>query len=70
MKTLTILTLNFLPIATTPVVDDYQPNEVVTCFKTGEETAGMNKICYYDCLGNRAAITIKATQLCPLSINR
>ena len=41
---------------------------VVTCFKTGEQEAGMNKICYYDCLGSPAAITIRATQLCPLSI--
>ena len=42
----------------------------VTCFKTGEQTSGMNKICYYDCLGSQAAITIGATQLCPLSIQR
>lgn len=41
-----------------------------TCFSTGEETDGMNKICYYDCLGSRAAITIGSTQLCPLTINR
>jgi hypothetical protein len=41
-----------------------------TCFKTGERTSGMNKICYYDCLGSEAAITIKSTELCPLSINR
>ena len=40
----------------------------VTCFKTGERTSGMNKICYYDCLGNEAAITIRSTELCPLSI--
>lgn len=40
------------------------------CFSTGEETDGFNKICYYDCLGSRAAITIAGTQLCPLTINR
>lgn len=39
-----------------------------TCFKTGEQTSGMNKICYYDCLGSAKAITISATSLCPLSI--
>jgi len=40
------------------------------CFFKSEETSGMNKICYYDCLGSLTAITIGAVQLCPLSINR
>ena len=40
------------------------------CFSSGERTSGMNKICYYDCLGGQAAITIKSYELCPLSINR
>lgn len=40
------------------------------CMKTGEQAAGMNKICYYDCLGSGAAITVGATDLCPLSINK
>ena len=39
-------------------------------FKTGEQTSGMNKICYYNCLGSTAAITIGAVQLCPLTIER
>lgn len=42
----------------------------MTCFATGEQTSGMNKICYYDCLGSQAAITISSVALCPLSINR
>lgn len=41
----------------------------VLCFSTGERISGMNKICYYDCLGSAAAITIKSYALCPLSIN-
>lgn len=41
----------------------------VLCFFKGEETSGMNKICYYDCLGSLAAITISSVRLCPLSIN-
>ncbi len=41
----------------------------VTCFKKGEYTSGFNKICIYNCLGSDVAITIKNTQLCPLSIN-
>lgn len=40
-----------------------------TAFLTGERTSGMNKICYYDHLGSTVAITIGATELCPLSIN-
>jgi hypothetical protein len=41
-----------------------------TCFKSGEQRSGMNKICYYNCMGSQAAITISSTSLCPLSINR
>ena len=40
------------------------------CFKTGEQVSGLNKICYYNCMGSQAAITIGAAELCPLSINR
>jgi hypothetical protein len=42
----------------------------VMCMGAGEEVSGFNKICYYDCLGSRTAITIKSTSLCPLTINR
>lgn len=40
------------------------------CMKTGEQVSGMNKICYYDCLGSTVAVTIGATELCKLTINR
>ena len=40
------------------------------CFLKGESTSGMNKICIYDCLGSDTAITVRAIDLCPLSINR
>lgn len=40
-----------------------------TCFKTGERSSGMNIICYYNCLGSEANITIKSYELCPLSID-
>jgi hypothetical protein len=42
----------------------------MVCFKTGEETSGLNKICYYNCMGSQAAITISAVSLCPLTIER
>lgn len=41
-----------------------------TCFARGEQTAGMNKICYYDCLGSTRAVTQSAVSLCPLAINQ
>ena len=41
-----------------------------TCFLKGEREAGMNRICYYDCVSGDAAITIKSTQLCPVTIRR
>jgi len=40
------------------------------CFNTGEQISGLNKICYYNCAGSQAAITIPSTQLCPLNIER
>ena len=39
------------------------------CFSSGERVSGMNKICYYDCAGSTAAITVSSVSLCPLSIN-
>lgn len=42
----------------------------MTCFARGEETSGMNKICYYDCLGSARAVTQSAVSLCPLTINQ
>lgn len=43
---------------------------VATCFLKGEQTSNMNKICFYDCLGSAAAITVSAYSLCPLSMER
>ena len=34
---------------------------------TGERTSGMNKICYYDVLGNTHTLNVKSYELCPLS---
>ena len=55
-----------------PSAFDFNPNPAyaVTCFLTGHRTSGMYKICYYNCLGSTVAITIKSTQLCPLTIKR
>ena len=45
------------------------PDVAATCFKSGEQTSGMKKICYFNCLGSTVAITVDSSQLCPLSIN-
>lgn len=40
----------------------------LVCFKTGEKISGLNKICFYNCAGSEAAITVSSAELCPLSI--
>ncbi len=56
----------------TPSVFDLTPNNAyaLMCFLTGEQISGMNKICYYNCAGSMAAITISSVSLCPLTIKR
>jgi hypothetical protein len=41
-----------------------------TCYHKSDEVQGLNRICYYSCPSGEAAITIKAAQVCPLSIKR
>lgn len=41
-----------------------------TCFKRGEQISGMNKICYYDCMGSGHAVTQNAVSLCDLTVQR
>lgn len=41
-----------------------------TCFYTGEQISGLNKICYYNCLGSTYAITVASHQICPVTIRR
>ena len=40
------------------------------CYSQGERTSGMNKICFYDCLGSAHAVTQNAVSLCPLTIQQ
>ena len=42
----------------------------ITCFARGEQASGMNKICYYDCLGSARAVTQSSISLCPLTIQQ
>jgi hypothetical protein len=47
-----------------------QPQIAMVCFYDSQTTSGMNKICYYDCVGSLAAITLGFADICPMSINR
>jgi len=38
-----------------------------TCFFKRDVDSGMNKICYYDCLGSAHAMTISIARICPLT---
>ena len=40
------------------------------CFLSGEQIDGMNKICYYDCVSGKKAITVRAMQMCPMSLSQ
>jgi len=60
-------------LAVSPQADRATPipaQLALACYYTGDEISGPNKLCFYDCAGSRAAITVRITQLCPLSINR
>ena len=46
------------------------PAQAATGFLKGSYVSGMNKICIYDVLGSEVHITIKAAEICPLTINR
>jgi hypothetical protein len=50
-----------------PLRDTSQASRV-TAFKTGEETTGLTKQCYYAFGSTRYTKTIQSVELCPLSI--
>ena len=41
---------------------------LVLCFFSHDELSGLNRICWYTCVGGDAAVTIPAGRLCPLTI--
>ena len=62
MKTSALAALLFLALTTRLSA------QTVTAFKTGEQTTGMTKQCFYDALGSGYTRTVQAITLCPLSI--
>jgi hypothetical protein len=37
----------------------------MVCKKSGQQTSGLTKICYYDCAGSEGATTVKTYEACP-----
>lgn len=72
MKYIAVIALLITTPALSKEINYSKPVRIaqVTCFAAGEQISGMNKICFYDCLGSRAAITVSAVSLCPISIQR
>jgi len=38
-----------------------------TGFLSGEQSSGMNKICYYDVLGSTHTLNVASYELCPIT---
>jgi hypothetical protein len=54
---------------TAPVVRPSGPAPPTTTgFKTGEQTTGMTKQCFYNALGNTHVLTVSSVTLCPLNV--
>lgn len=41
---------------------------MAVAFYTGEITQGLNKVCYYNHLGSIVTLTVRAVELCPLTV--
>lgn len=37
-----------------------------TCFFKSEYTSGLNKVCFYDCVGSTKSMNVSAASLCPI----
>lgn len=42
----------------------------MTCFFRRQVVSGVNLICFYDCMGDEAAVTISGAGICPPTITR
>ena len=40
------------------------------CSAAGQQTSGLNTVCYYQCPSGMAAMTIRSYQICPVSLSR
>jgi hypothetical protein len=67
-----LLAVVWLLLMGAPAAQSQPPARLIkvagVCMKSGERAAGMNKVCYYDCVTGEVARTIGSAQLCPLTI--
>jgi len=48
----------------------YPTSNGISCHYTRDVISGMNKICYYNCVGSAHAVTVGAANICPLTTTR
>ena len=60
--------MRFLILSTVTILS-FSTGAYAMCFKTSEEIHGLNRICYYNCLGSKAASTVSIASLCPFDID-
>lgn len=46
------------------------PTATMTCFIKGERQSGLNKLCFYDCLGSEYATNIASYGVCAPQVER
>jgi hypothetical protein len=57
--------------ASTPAIAEETPRSPkptklsMLCTKSGQQTSGLTKVCYYDCGGTEGAISVKPYDSCP-----
>ncbi len=73
--TLTVSSVSLCPLSVqVPAAPSYNSSgatpqrQGTTAFKSGEQTTGMTKQCFYNALGNTYTRTVSSISLCPLSI--
>jgi hypothetical protein len=62
---LAVLTVSASAIAAEPPGTEKPFRVAMICTKSGQQTSGLTKICYYDCAGSEGAITVKTYEPCP-----
>jgi hypothetical protein len=62
---LAVFTLSAPAIAEQPPRIAKPSRAAVFCTKSGEQTSGLTKICYYSCASSEGAIAVKAYDHCP-----
>jgi hypothetical protein len=65
-----VLALAAFTISASAIAAESSPLEkpfrvAVFCTKSGEQTSGLTKVCYYNCVKSEGALTVKTYEACP-----